>query len=132
MLKYALVFCLLLGGAMFADAQTITVVRQPVVVQHNLREINRHYTFSFVHQPRVACYGTFALYQQHGFAVVGYSDLVKIQAVCTQHNFQIVRVNKVQQFVVVKLPANYTWNTITTFSRANHVQFIEPAVRVYR
>jgi hypothetical protein len=80
----------------------------------------------------VVCYGHLALYQQYGFAVVGYTDLVAVQGVCSQYGFQIVRVNPVQQFVVVRLPVQYSWNTIVTFSRANHVRFVEPARRHYR
>lgn len=132
MIKYLLACCLMLGMGLSADAQYHRPHHPPVVVQHRLQHTHRHYTFRYVHQPRVVCYGQLAQYQQYGFAVVGYTDLVAVQGVCSQYGFQIVRVNPVQQFVVVRLPVQYSWNTIVTFSRANHIRFVEPARRHYR
>jgi hypothetical protein len=131
-MKYALACVLMFGMGLTAEAQHRPAHHAPVVVQHRLQHTTRHYSFRYVHTPNVLIYGQIAQYQQFGFAIVGYSDLVAVQGVCTQYGFQIVRVNPVQQFVVVRLPVTYSWNTIVTFSRVNHVRFVEPARRHYR
>lgn len=125
---FALVVALGLGISS-ADAQIHHSTSRRVVVTP--RVVHTHHTFRYVHTPSIVLYGSFAQYQQFGYAVIGYNNLVGVQGLCDQYGFQIVQVNPVQNFVVVRLPSVYSWNTIATFSRVNHVRFIEPGLRRY-
>lgn len=135
MIKYALACCLMLGLGLTAEAQVHHQHHphhRPVAVQHRLHHTHRHYNYHFAHRPNVVLYGQFHQYQQFGFAVVGYSDLVAVQNICTHHGLQIVRVNAAQRFVVVRVPHNFGWNNIVRFSRSTHIRFVEPGFRHYR
>lgn len=129
MIKYLFALIVALGfGLPFVEAQFHHSSSRRVVTP---RIVHTHTTFRYVHTPTIALYGTFAQYQQFGYAVVGYNDLAVMQGLCNQYGFQVVQVNPVQSFVVVRLPVTYSWNTITTFSRLSHVRFIEPGLRRY-
>ena len=95
------------------------------------RIVQHHYNFRFHHRPAVVLYGSYPQYQQFGFAVVGYNNYGAVQGLCAQHGLQIVQVNPVQNFVVVRLPGGYGWNSLVGFSRHHGVRFIEPGFRHY-
>lgn len=139
MLKYFLVVVFALIGVSVADAQQPYRVHPPhrvqTIVRHPAHQgftvVNRHYHFGFRHRPAVVLYGNFAQYQQFNVAVVGYTNLAAMQAHCGQLGLQIVEVNPIQGFVVVRFPVNYGWNNIVTFSNFGGVRFIEPGFRRY-
>ena len=125
-MKYIVAFLMVLAFGLTADAQTR--YHRP---QHPHHHNHHHNHVAFVHRPTVVLYGNYAQYQQYNFALVGYTNLAALRQSCGLYGFQIVQVNQFNNYAIVRLPVSYQWNTIVTFSRLNHVRFVEPSFRRY-